>query len=111
MSIVPKVLTIFYNFSAEILCDFEENLCQWANRPVGAKFKFLRRNALQIGDEPGPNNDYQGKNDTFFMIASKEISDGNPNDIARFRSPVYKKDEHPMECFSFRFNFGVRYFH
>ena len=94
-------------FLAVIVCDFEQNLCGWATRPVNATFKFQRHTADQIGDKPGPNNDYQGKTDKFFMIASQEVEAGNPNTIARFRSPKFKKDEHPVECFSFWFNFGV----
>ena len=91
-----------------IVCNFEENLCGWQIKPDNATFVFQRHNAIQIGDKPGPNNDYQGKDDKFFMIASQEKDAGNQNQIARFRSPKFKKDEHPVECFSFWFNFGLQ---
>ena len=91
-----------------IVCDFEKNLCGWQIKPDNATFVFQRKNAKQIGDNPGPTNDYEGKDDKFFMIASLELEAANQNQIARFRSPKFKKDEHPVECFSFWFNFGVR---
>ena len=42
------------------------------------------------------------------MLASKNRDEGDDeNQLARFRSPEFKRDDHPVECFSFWFNFGV----
>ena len=54
--------------------------------------------------------DKGGKGDTFFMIAANENENGEGADeYAELRSPFFKSIEHPVECFSFWFYFGVRF--
>ena len=91
-----------------ILCNFEKDVCSWQRQPQNGKYRFERINANQVGDNPGPNVDYEGKNDKYFMLASGTRDDvDNDNQLARFRSPEFDRDKHPVECFSFWFNFGV----
>ena len=44
------------------------------------------------------------------MIAANENENGEGADeYAELRSPFFKSTEHPVECFSFWFYFGVRF--
>ena len=93
------------------MCDFQANTCGWDKKPDNATFIFQRHSAQQLENSnmPGPVQDYQGEKNKRFMIASIDRADFNvENEIARFRSPIFKSSEHPVECFNFWFNFGVR---
>ena len=58
----------------------------------------------------GPDQDYVGDKKGRFMIASIYRDNATvENEFAWLRSPLYKSSEHPVECFNFWFNFGVRY--
>ena len=91
-----------------ILCNFQKNTCGWDKKPDNASFIFQRHTAEQVGDNPGPDVDYQGKVDKMFMIASLDREASVKNEIARFRSPEFISSEHPVECFHFWFNFGMQ---
>ena len=97
-------------FSAEILCNFQTNICGWDKN--NATFMFHRHSANQLENSnmTGPDQDYQGEKKGRFMIASIDRDNSTiENEIAWLRSPIYNSSEHPVECFNFWFNFGVRY--
>ena len=102
----------FTLFSAEILCNFQANICDWDKKPDNATFMFHRHSANQLENSnmTGPDQDYMGDKKGRFMIASIYRDNATvENEFAWLRSPLYKSSEHPIECFNFWFNFGVRY--
>ena len=70
-------------------------------------------NQLEHFNMTGPDQDYQGETTGRFMIASIDRDNAAveslEDDRAGLRSPIYNSSEHPVECFNFWFNFGVRY--
>ena len=73
--------------------------------------KWQRKTANEIGDGLGPDQDKDGMFDTYFMIASNQNEPEQGVDaFAELRSPFFKSTEHPVECFSFWFYFGVSFF-
>ena len=94
-----------------ITCSFEFDLCDWQDIADDELHKWKRKTADEIGETPGPDQDKDGKADTYFMIAVNENEAGASDDTAaELRSPFFKTDEHPYECFSFWFYFGVSIF-
>ena len=97
------------------MCDFQANKCDWDKKPDNATFMFRRHSANQLENfnMTGPDQDYQGEKTGRFMIASiyrdNAAVESLEDDRARLRSPIYNSSEHPVECFNFWFNFGVRY--
>ena len=61
---------------------------------------------LKNQDIPGPDGDYQDLTDKRFMMASDHVG-GKADARTELKSPVFKGNEHPLECFSFWFYFGV----
>jgi hypothetical protein len=75
-------------------------------------YAWLRTNPLvflQTDDMPGPDVDFENRNDTYFMLT---WSDRNnpvlPGKATRLTSPEFIANEHTVECFSFWFYIGVR---
>ena len=91
-----------------IVCDFENDLCNWQAQPSGdVTLNWERKTANGIGDGLGPDEDLEGNKDKFFMIASKSKDSGTDNQVAMLRSPLFESKDHPIECFSFWYYFGV----
>ena len=93
---------------AVLVCDFEKDFCNWQDAGSDPNHKWLRRTGNEIADEPGPDADFQGNNEKYFLIAT---NNGKTDDVesseADLRSPYLNSTEHPYECFSFWFQFGV----
>ena len=61
---------------------------------------------------PRPDGDYHGEKNTFFLYAGDKIAGTNSTGTglsATLRSPDFLVEEHPLECFSFWFYFGVSF--
>lgn len=58
---------------------------------------------------PGPSGDFENVAKTHFMIASNALAgtEGPQNAVTKLESPYFSALEHPAECFSFWFYFGV----
>ena len=67
-------------------------------------------NNLNNGNLPGPPGDYLNDQATMFLYAGDkhagENSTGNAV-MTVLKSPEFLVEEHPIECFSFWFYFGV----
>ena len=97
-----------------ILCNFEEDYCDWKLDSKDHLYKWRRRstNQLSNNDLPGPESDYMGEKETFFLYAGDKIAGTNSTGTglsATLRSPDFLVEEHPLECFSFWFYFGVSF--
>ena len=64
---------------------------------------------MQNQDIPGPDGDYHDLTDKRFMMASDHVggAEGMAGARTELKSPIFKGNEHPLECFSFWFYFGV----
>ena len=104
-----------FPFSALILCDFEKDKCSWSTYSQDTYYKWTRQtvNSLNNANYPGPSGDYLNDKTTYFLYAGDkhagENSTGN-SVITTLKSPEFKVEEHPEECFSFWFYFGVSTF-
>ena len=106
----------YINVLALILCNFEKNLCDWKLDSVDHLYKWQRRtaNSLINNDLPGPDADYHDVKDTYFLYAGDKLAGTNSTGTgltATLRSPDFIVEEHPLECFSFWFYFGVSIFY
>ena len=101
-------------FSAVIECSFEQNVCDWkvVTNDDDGNYRWVRKKPTQLSnnDIPGPNQDFGGNNDRFFMIASNALApaDDPSNTYTRLESAFFKSKEHQIECLKFWFYFGVR---
>ena len=95
-----------------ILCDFENGLCQWSVEG-GDWYKWEHYNAknLAVDDFAGPESDYQGHDDKYFIIAhlTDNQYSGDQNVLTKIKSPLFEVNQHPVECFSFYYIFDVSY--
>ena len=62
---VVVIMKVFFLFLADILCNFEQNKCNWqitTNDPNGA-YTWSRKSSNQLhqNDIPGPDGDFQVK--------------------------------------------------
>jgi hypothetical protein len=101
----------FSFFPADLLCDFEQDLCGWSastNEAGMTLYLWTQYTSfgLQEEDIPGPDGDYQDLKDKRFIMASDHVG-GKAGARTELKSPVFKGNEHPLECFSFWFYFGV----
>lgn len=55
----------------------------------------------------GPDTTFNGNLDNRFAIAGN-VGDSPDEAFASLKSPLFESFEHPQECFSFWFYFGVR---
>ena len=110
---------IFYSFVYEILdlilCDFENNKCSWSNWSEDGLYQWKREtaNALDNANLPGPAGDYLNDKNTYFLYAGDKSAGENSTEngvITVLTSPEFSVEEHPIECFSFWFYFGVSFF-
>ena len=62
---------------------------------------------LEEQQKPGPIADYGDHKDTFFLHAGLPSGNGVENSAAILISPDFKSRDHPIECFTFWFYFGV----
>ena len=91
------------------MCHFQEDNCNWAIQSDNA-FKWERYNAQNLENEgiPGPMGDLNDAKDKNFMIASEaKAGDVAAGSKTWLRSANFKVKEHPLECLSFFFQFGV----
>lgn len=99
-------------FLAIIECSFENDACQWTilTDDETEKFKWTRKSAEELEGLPGPSGDFENDAKTHFMIASNAVAgtEGPPNAVTKLESPYFSGLQHPAECFSFWFYFGVR---
>lgn len=74
------------------------------------KWERMTGDQLVAAQRPGPATDIESHTDTFFMIASNyDLNGGGPEIVvANLKSPLFKTDEHPHECFAFWFYFGTQ---
>ena len=87
-------------------------MCSWQNWSEDGLYKWKRKtvNALNNGHLPAPAGDYLNDKTKFFMYAGDKIAGENSTEngvITVLKSPEFKVEEHPIECFSFWFYFGV----
>ena len=95
-----------------ILCNFEEDYCDWKLDSVDNLYKWQRRTVGGLENFPRPDGDYHGEKNTFFLYAGDKIAGSNSTGTglsATLRSPDFLVEEHPLECFSFWFYFGVSF--
>lgn len=87
-------------------------MCEWKNLSEDPIHRWERMSSNQLEElnRPGPTGDIEGHSDTFFMIASnyKEGDEGPEIAVATLKSPLFKRSEHPKECFAFWFYFGQK---
>jgi hypothetical protein len=99
-------------FTAVILCNFEDNLCDWKSLSDDKLYKWSRKKSEQLGnnDLPGPDGSVNAES-TFFMYAGHKIAGINSTNgvTATLKSPDFVIEEHPLECYSFWFYFGVSF--
>ena len=95
------------------MCDFEANKCSWSitTDDSSNNYKWARVTSkwLLESNIPGPEVDYQNQNNRNFMFASDHVAgeEGTSDARTELKSPLFKGNEHPLECFSFWFYFGV----
>ena len=93
-----------------IICDFENGLCEWSVEG-GDWYKWEHYNAknLDVDGFAGPDTDYQGQDDKYFIIAhlTDNQYSGEQNVLTKIKSPLFEVDQHPVECFSFYYIFDV----
>ena len=106
-------IAFFLFFLADLLCDFEQDLCGWSasTNEVDVTpdlYIWTQYTSLGLQEEsiPGPDGDYQDLKDKGFIMASDHVG-GKAGARTELKSPVFKGNEHPLECFSFWFYFGV----
>ena len=97
-------------FTAVILCNFEDGMCDWKTLSDDKLYKFSRKKSEQLGNQdlPGPDGSVNDES-TFFMYAGHKMAGINSTNgvTAQLKSPDFVIEEHPLECFSFWFFFGV----
>ena len=94
-----------------ILCNFQENLCDWAVKSDN-NYKWIRRTSDQLANNniPGPESDLNEEKDKFFLMASDKLGGDSPiGSTTQILSPDFKTSEHELECFTFWYQFDVRY--
>ena len=100
----------FY-FPAVILCNFEEDFCDWTNVIDKPDWGFERKTAEELAEEsrPGPDVGLNGVKNDHFLIAGN-LEDSQEGSVAAMQSPYFQSKEHPVECFWFWFYFSVSWF-
>ena len=95
-------------FLAVILCNFEEDFCDWTNVIDKPDWGFERKTAEELAAEsrPGPDVGLNGVKNDHFLIAGN-LEDSQEGSVAAMQSPYFKSKEHPVECFWFWFYFSV----
>ena len=100
-------------FSAELLCDFEnENQCNFevSTDDMASQYLWKRYNSKELEENgiPGPSSDYANEIDRYYMIASDTLAgnEGLQGAVSQLKSPLFNAGEHPLECFQFWFFFG-----
>ena len=104
-----------FPFSAELLCDFEnENQCNFevsTDDTAPSLYMWKRYNSKELEENsiPGPSGDYADLKDRYYMIASDLLAgnEGLQGAVTQLKSPLFNAGEHPLECFAFWFFFGV----
>ena len=99
---------LFAFFLAVILCNFEEDFCDWTNVIDKPDWGFERKTAEELETEsrPGPTEGLNGVKNDHFLIAGN-LEDSQEGSVAAMQSPYFKSKEHPVECFWFWFYFSV----
>ena len=100
-------------FTAVILCNFEDNICDWKSLSDDKLYKFSRKKSEQLGNQdlPGPDGSVNAESIWFMYAGHKMAGINSTNGVtATLKSPDFVIEEHPLECFSFWFYFGVSFF-
>lgn len=97
---------------ADILCDFENGLCDWKVRSTDpdSMYNWFHGTAesLEASSVPSPPYDYHEDKTKYFMIASDHLGSTAPAEsFTILESPIFLGRDHPIECYSFWFYFGV----
>ena len=84
------------------MCEFAGDFC---NFKVSPEDQFEIKTAKELQDEkrPGPTTSWNSQEGNQFVITS--VSNGGDS-VGMLYSPFFKVVEHPVECFSFFFEFG-----
>ena len=96
-----------------IECSFEQNVCDWKvkGNDDSGNYRWQRKKPPQLSNNgfPGPDQDFEGSKDRFFMIASNAMAGAKDpkNAYSRLESPFFKSKDHPAECLKFFFYIGV----
>ena len=102
----------YFLFLAIIECAFENDACQWTilTDDETEKFKWTRKSAEELEGLPAPSGDYENNAKPHFMIASNALagSEAPQKAVTKLESPYFSGLQHPVECFSFWFYFGVK---
>ena len=99
----------FISFLAVLLCNFQNDFCGWQNVEDSPDHKWERKTVEELSGENriGPDTTFNGNLDNRFVIAGN-IGDSTDEAFASLKSPNFESFEHPQECFSFWFYFGVK---
>ena len=95
---------------ALILCNFEKNLCSWKSTSDDNLYKWQRKTMEQLSNNGYPAPEVGVNLDSeWFLYAGFKIAGVNSSSgvTASIKSPDFIIEEHPLECFSFWFYFGV----
>jgi hypothetical protein len=93
-----------------IECNFEQDFCHFQNGTTNSYYSLFRSTSQQLAEQGilGPDGDYDNNKDKFFVITSNyQAQEVLPETVAYLQSPTFMASEHPVECFSFFFFFGV----
>ena len=97
-------------FIALVLCNFEDNVCDWKLQSDDKLYKWQRKSISSLGNDdfPGPDGNVNTESEKF-MYAGHKLAGVNSTEgaFATLKSPDFVIEEHPLECFSFWFYFGV----
>ena len=90
------------------MCNFEVTTDDDSGYFVWARYSAKGLIDAQL---PGPATDYNDNKDHYFMIASEKLAgnDSKPTAVTQLKSPFFKGKEHPIECLSFWYFFGVSF--
>ena len=70
-------------------------------------YKWMRKKPPQLANNgiPGPDQDFEGNSDRFFMIASNAFAPLNDpkGTYTRLESPFFDPQDHMRECLKFWF--------
>ena len=104
-----KFIDCVTTFSAIILCNLNEDFCGWENVQDSPDHKWERKTVEELSGESraGPDTTFDGDLANHFAIAGN-IGDSADEGFASLKSPFFESFEHPVECFSFWFYFGVK---
>ena len=93
-----------------ILCHFQDDICNWKITSETDYYKWKRYNGKSLSDEeiPGPNGDLNSDQQKYFLLASTVIGENDkPGHYTILSTEEFVVKEHPVECLSFWYEFGV----